>query len=400
MAVKRAEFFHPDSPLPFILYFLAYLSVLVRVLLRSPEEGPVHEIVYGLLAAFLALSVLQPALSQRWPWWIHIHLVLLSAITCALLLTTPRIDYYALLFIGLSVVAAQTLPLGTDVKWLAGICVILTAALIAAYSPRMAASFAPIYVVGSLLVGLYGRASRTSEAARKRSEELLESLEEANRRLRAYAEQAEETAGAQERARLARDLHDAATQTVFSINLTARAAKIAVSQDPTRVPGMLDRLQELAGDALSEMRLLIEELRPRSVAEAGLVRALERHAALRERRDGMQIRLTVQGDERGETPVKDALFRCAREALSNVLKHAGVGEAEVTLAFSPREARLCVRDAGRGFDPDADRRPECFGLQSLRERVEALGGTVCIHSAPAEGTEIEARLPLDPGGEQ
>src|SRR5271157_3754152 len=135
MAVKRAEFFHPDSPLPFILYFLSYLSVLIRVLLRSPEEGSVHEIVYGLLAAFLALSVLQPAISRRWPRWIHIHLALLSALTCTLLLTTPRIDYYALLFVGLSIVSAQNLPLGTDVRWMIVTCVVLTAALVAAYGP-------------------------------------------------------------------------------------------------------------------------------------------------------------------------------------------------------------------------------------------------------------------------
>jgi signal transduction histidine kinase len=398
VATKRASFFHPESPLPFILYFLSYLSVLIRVLLRSPEEGAVHEIVYGLLAVFLALSILQPAISRRWPAWIHVHLVLLCAVICTLLLTTPRLDYYALLFIGLSIVAAQNLPLGTDVRWLAAICVVLTAGLIAAFGLRAAAPFATVYIAGSLLVGLYGRASRTSEAARRKSEELLERLEEANRRLRAYAEQAEEAAAAQERARLARELHDAATQTVFSMNLTAQAAKMAMGQDPARVPGMLDRLQELARDALSEMRLLIDELRPQSVAEAGLVRALERHAALRERRDGMQVRLSVEGEERGDPAVKDALFRSAREALSNVFKHAGVGEAEVTLVFSPREAALRVRDAGRGFDPEADRRPESFGLQSLRERVEALGGAVCIRSAPTEGTEIEVRLPLDPGG--
>jgi signal transduction histidine kinase len=70
----------------------------------------------------------------------------------------------------------------------------------------------------------------------------------------------------------------------------------------------------------------------------------------------------------------------------------------VTLVFSTREAALRVRDGGRGFNPEGDRRPESFGLQSLRERVEALGGTVCIRPAPAEGTELEVRLPLDPGG--
>jgi signal transduction histidine kinase len=398
VATKRAAFFHPESPLPFILYFLAYLSVLIRVLLRTPEEGAVHEIVYGLLAVFLALSILLPAISRRWAWWIHVHLVLASALICTLLLTEPRLDYYALLFISLSIVAVQYLPRGADVKWLAAICVMLTAGLIAAFGPRAAAPFATVYIAGSLIIGLYGRASRTAEAARKKSEELLERLEEANRRLRAYAEQAEEAAAAQERARLARELHDAATQTVFSMNLTAQAAKMAIGQDPARVPGMLDRLQELARDALSEMRLLIDELRPQSVAEAGLVRALERHAALRERRDGLRVRLTVEGDEPGDPAVKDALFRSAREALSNVFKHAGVGEAEVTLAFSPREAALRVRDSGRGFDPEADRQPESYGLQSIRERVEALGGTVCVRSAPAEGTEVEIRLPLDPGG--
>jgi signal transduction histidine kinase len=384
--------------LPFILYFLSYLSVLIRVLLRSPEEGTVHAMVYGLLAVFLTMSILQPAISRRWPAWIHLHLVLLSVVTCILLLTTPRIDYYAILFIGLSIVAVQYLPLGVDVRWLAAICVVMTAGLIVAFGLRTAASYAPTYIAGSLIIGLYGRASRTAEAARKSSEELLERLEQANRRLRAYAEQAEEAAAAQERARLARELHDAATQTVFSMNLTAEAAKMALGQDPARVPGMLERLQELARDALAEMRMLIDELRPQSVAEAGLVRSLERHAALRERRDGMQVRLSVEGDEQGDPAVKDVLFRSAREALSNVYKHAGVGEAEVELTFGPREATLRVRDTGRGFNPEADRRPESFGLQALRERVEALGGAVCIRSAAAEGTEIEVRLPLKPGG--
>jgi len=116
VATKRAAFFHPESPLPFILYFLAYLSVLIRVLLRTPKEGTVHEIVYGLLALFLALSIVQPAISRRWPAWIHIHLALLSAVICTLLLTEPRLDYYALLFISLSIVAVQYLPLGADVK--------------------------------------------------------------------------------------------------------------------------------------------------------------------------------------------------------------------------------------------------------------------------------------------
>ena len=128
-----------------------------------------------------------------------------------------------------------------------------------------------------LLVGLYGRANRIALEARLRSEELLDQLQESNRRLKVYAERAEEIAAAQERTRLARELHDAVTQTVFSINLTAEAARLACDQTPDRVPGMLDRLQELGKEALGEMRSLVDELRPHAVADLGLIVVDEEH---------------------------------------------------------------------------------------------------------------------------
>jgi signal transduction histidine kinase len=387
-----------DSPLLFLLYFLAYLSVLIRMILTGPESGVMQPPAYGLMAGYLALSVAQPPLGRRWPLTIHILLAFQTLIVVALLLTKPTVDYYGILFIGLSIVAARDLPSRGGIVWLALFCVAVTLGLIAAYGAA-APSYFPVYIAGCLIIGLYGRASRNAEAARARSDVLLAELGQANRRLHAYAERAEEAAAAQERAHLARELHDAATQTVFSMNLTAEAARIALKDDPQKVPALIDRLQELARDALAEMRTLVRELQPGSVVEEGLVKSLERLAALRKKRDGLTVTLTVRGEEEGGTEAKEAVFRTAREALNNIAKHARVKECRLDLSFGSEEIALLVQDSGRGFDPAGVRRPESFGLLAMRDRLEAPGGRLVVRSAPGAGTEIEARVPLAREGE-
>ncbi|OHD73241.1 MAG: hypothetical protein A2177_16370 [Spirochaetes bacterium RBG_13_68_11] len=383
-----------ESPLLWGLYFLAYVSVLVRMLLRPPSEGTTSTLAYGLMAVFLALAVAQAVLRRRSSWWTRAFLVLQSGVVFALLQTKPDADYYAMLYIALSIVASHDLPGLESIAWLAVFCVLPSLGLLLAYGVEEGASYMPAYIAGCLIIGLYGRASRKAEEARERSDELAAELGEANRRLRSYAGQAEEAAAAQERAALARELHDAATQTVFSMNLTAEAVRMSLAEDPVRVPGLLDRLQELARDALAEMRTLVRELRPATVAEAGLVKSLERHATLRERRDGLRVSLSVDGEERGDADMKEALFRTAREALNNVVKHAGVNEARVALRFTDDEAAIEIRDMGRGFDPSAERGPESFGLLALRERLEELGGGLKVEAAPGKGVVLVARVPI------
>ena len=382
-----------DSPLPFALYVLAYLSVLVRMFLAPAPGDPVRPVAWALMAGFLALSVAQPPLSARWRVATHVFLSLQALLVVALLLTRPRFDFYALLFVGLSIVAGSDRSTRSATVWIAAICVACVLALAASFG-RDAAIYAPSYIAGCLIIGLYGRASRNAETARARSEQLRVELEAANRRLHAYAERAEEAAAAQERAHLARDLHDAATQTVFSMNLTAEAARIALRQSPEKAERLLERLQSLAGDALSEMRTLVRELRPSSVGDEGLVKSLQRLAALRERRDGLHVTLAVHGPEGGPVELKETVFRTAREALNNVAKHAGVAESRMELTFAPHEIALVVQDAGRGFDPAAAQSPDRYGLPAMRERVEAHGGSLSVRSSPGAGCRVEARLPL------
>jgi signal transduction histidine kinase len=384
-----------DPPLLFALYLLIYLTVLLRMVLRSPAEGTMGAPAYALMAVYLVLSVTQIPLSGRWSAWTHIYLALQCGIVTCLFLTEPTVDFYGILCVGLSIVATRDLHAPWDIAWLAIVCFAVTAGLILAFGAAAAVGYIPVYIAASLVLGLYGRTSRKAEAARARSEELRAELEAANRRLRAYAERAEEAAAATERTRLARDLHDAATQTVFSMNLTAEAARMALVDDPGRVPPLLERLQELCRDALGEMRSLVRELHPPTIAEEGLAAALQRHAAARERRDGMRVIVTVQGTERGSMEVREILYRAAVEALNNVAKHAGVPEARVEVCFAAASAGLTVTDTGKGFDVSAPRSPESFGLLAMGERADALGGSVRVHSTPGAGTRVEVSLPLD-----
>jgi len=378
----------------FWLYYLLFSAVVFRTFVYSLSAGSFAPAPYALMGGFLALSLLQPLIGREFPASPQVSLAAQTALVFALLLTRPLHDYYATLFIALSLPVARLLR-GRDFIWMGIFCATLVTGLLIGYGWPEGTLYVLSYVAGVLFIGMYGRANRKAETARARSEELARQLQEANRRLRIYADQAEEAATVHERARLARELHDAVTQTVFSMNLTAEAARIALDCDPGKTPALLDRLQELARDALGETRSMIDELRHRSVAEAGLVGSLERHLALRERRDGLRVAFTVDGQEQGGTPIKDALFRTTQEALNNVLRHSGRKEASVRLAFDTECASLLVRDEGRGFDVAAVRRRESFGLVTMRERAESLGGTFRLTSAPGVGTEIEVKVPID-----
>jgi signal transduction histidine kinase len=387
------------SPVNDVLYYLLFLSVAVRLTMSAVQQGFQPWAQTALLTAFLLASLMQPLVHHRRPALMQPLLALSALLATGLIFTRPAMDYYALLYIVISLAANRYLPLRTIAVWVAGLCVLLAAALFLVFGMAEGLTYVLTYVAGLLFIGLYGRANRKAEEARAKSEELLARLQESNRRLKVYAERAEEVAAAQERTQMARELHDAVTQTVFSINLTAEAARLAYDSTPQRVPAMLVRLQELGREALAEMRSLVEELRPRTVADLGLRRSLEKHLAMRRRRDRLKVAFAVTGEERGEAAVKEALFRTAQEALNNVLRHSGAGAAAIDLTFGKEEVVLRVSDRGRGFVPGEIPPGESFGLINMRERVEAVGGEFRLKTASGGGTEIEARVHYRRGGQ-
>ncbi len=150
--------------------------------------------------------------------------------------------------------------------------------------------------------------------------------------------QAAAIAANEERANLARELHDSVTQALFSMGLTARALELLLDRDPEAAREKLAELRDLQKDALAEMRTLIFELRPQGLETDGLAQALRNHAAAVQGRTGLAVAVEIEMDERLPLHVEEALYRVAQEALHNVVKHANAENARIALRRRPRAA--------------------------------------------------------------
>ena len=221
------------------------------------------------------------------------------------------------------------------------------------------------------------------------------SVREMSERLRLereIREQAAELAASRERAHLAQELHDSVTQALFSMTITAGAARMLLERNKPGVEAKLDELGAIARDALAEMRSLIFELRPGSVGEEGFVPALRKHVAAVQGRTGLVIRLDISPAlARLPLPTEDALYRIAQEAIHNVVKHARGHEVSLRIASSTTSVRMEISDDGVGFDPQ--KHTDGLGLAGMAARAERLGGSVTVESAPGRGTVVVAALP-------
>lgn len=210
-----------------------------------------------------------------------------------------------------------------------------------------------------------------------------------------------------ERKRLAGEIHDTLAQDFTSIVTNLEAAEAAFgSREPLEaVRGLehLDRARSIAREGLTEARRLVRALKPRLLEDTALPEALSRLARGWSEASGVAATCTTTGPVRPLPPeVESALFRAAQEALTNVAKHAGASRAAITLSYVGDQVVLDVLDDGRGFDPSAAANAGVagaanavggYGLAGMRERAEALGGTLTVESAPGEGTTLAVELP-------
>ena len=203
------------------------------------------------------------------------------------------------------------------------------------------------FISGYVFFAVFASLAAKEQFARARAEGLLQELEEANRKLQDYAQRAQALAVAEERNRLARDLHDSVTQSIFSMTLITEAAHILLDREPSQVGQHLDRLQELANAALEEMRSLISQMRPRDHAERALVPALRRHLATVSSRERLAVDLDVNGDEAAFVDPKGDVLRVVQEALNNVSKHAKTDRARVGLRMRNGAIIVTIEDSRR-----------------------------------------------------
>lgn len=199
----------------------------------------------------------------------------------------------------------------------------------------------------------------------------------------------------QERERLAREMHDAAMQSIYSITLFAEAGRrLASLGQIDRVQDYLQRLNETAQLALKELRLLLYELQPAVLEQVGLVGALRQRLESVERRTGMSARLEVDGDIALPTFVEDGLYRISQEALNNALKHASATEVRVHLGVYAGSLKLEICDNGIGFDANDPKIMSGEGMTTMRERVRLMHAELFIESAPQKGACVRVLMAI------
>jgi len=203
-----------------------------------------------------------------------------------------------------------------------------------------------------------------------------------------------ELAVLEERTRLARELHDSVTQSLYSLVLLAEGWRRMVNEgDTTQIEDYLGRIGEIAQQSLKEMRLLIHELHPPVLEREGLVGALRQRIDAVEERVGIEARVLMEELIELPAAVEQGLYRIAQEALNNALKHADSTTVTVRIRPEDEQIMLEVTDNGRGFDPQAVKHGGGIGLGSMRERARQMGGVLTILSAPDTGTTVRATVP-------
>lgn len=224
-------------------------------------------------------------------------------------------------------------------------------------------------------------------------------LGQLSRRLNQMAEQLQnlletrqELAALEERHRLARDLHDAVKQQIFAVSMQVGAAQAVLPDDPAAAIAQLDEAATLTRQAQQELSDLIRQLRPAALHDQGLMAALRQLAADWSRQNQILVEVQAHGERPLPLGAEQVLFRVAQEALANVARHSRAGRVALKLSFTETAVTLTIHDDGQGFDPASARRG--LGLDSMRERVEGIGGQFTIASRPGAGTSLTATAPI------
>ena len=201
-------------------------------------------------------------------------------------------------------------------------------------------------------------------------------------------EQAEQAAITAERHRLARELHDAVTQTLFSANLIADVLPQIWKRNPEEVFQNLEELRQLTRGALAEMRTMLLEMRPESLERADIKSLLTQLADAFVGRVRVPLNLEIKGDCELTHEVKLVFYRVAQEALNNIAKHSGARQVDLDLECQPGQLKLCIKDDGLGFEPDSLPQGH-MGIAIMRERANAIGASLNIESQISQGTSVE-----------
>lgn len=241
--------------------FIMLGMVAIRSVLFYRDE-PTLPAVMLLLAVFGLLYTLERALAARSGHYYHLYFSLQTAVLLALSSQSPFLDAIQVLYIPLSLQALRALSLRPAIVWMTLFALCLNAALVRGLGWLEGLALTLLIMAAAVFILSYDRLRDRVQGEEAESRRLLAERQEAHRQLREYAGRTEELAAARERNRLALELHDSVSQSIFAITLTSQAARLLLERDPTRAPEQLDRLQAMTAATLGQLRSLIAQLRP------------------------------------------------------------------------------------------------------------------------------------------
>ncbi|MCA9899540.1 MAG: sensor histidine kinase [Anaerolineales bacterium] len=375
--------------------YLTWLGILVAALpaLNGTPNRTLVLVLFGLFFAGLSVYVF---LEER-PYLVHVYLLFQTAIAVAISMQVPEraaSGISTFLFI-LSAQAMLFLPLIPGLVWILFFIGVTWLAGFFAFDVLHANDFVAI-LGGYLFFGTFGAGLRQANEARQRSQQLLTELQEAHEQLKAYTSQAQQLAVAEERNRLAREMHDALGHRLTVAVVQLEGAQRLIPSNPERSASMIEAMRAQLKQALTELRQTVSALRsPENSAglNGSLATAVTHLAQTFQEATGLPVQLHLP-----ETlPLlpeahRIALYRAAQESLTNVQRHANAQQAWLELSANDTQVTLTVTDDGQGFQSEgADGR---FGLIGLRERAKQLGGALTLGAAEQGGARLCMQLPI------
>jgi signal transduction histidine kinase len=378
--MNASSIIRPRSSRLFDITIYVTLAILVTVSLIVFSDTLVRVLIvvlcsiFGLVNRFGYYTISTPRHAAT--YFTFQTLVLTSLIALA-----QASDIFGLLFFTLGIQAVLIFPSRISIVWVVFFYMIESGAAIVYRGPDAIVNVlfnAAVFV----LTFVFAKSLRETEIARDQNQQLLEELRAAQR-------QVQDLAVAEERNRLARELHDSVKQQVFATIMQLGAARVLLERDPNAARVHLLEAEQLAQQSGAELSLLIHELRPVALGDKGLVAALQAYAADWSRQSKIGADVRARGTCALAPAAEHALVRVTQEALANVARHSQASVVTLDLELATDAATLTIADNGCGFDLGAASRG--VGLDSMRERLEALGGRLRVESNPGSGTTIVAR---------
>lgn len=378
-----------------LLNLAAYLTVLTlvvttwEIIIASPQTG----VLLGLLAAFAALLAFYPLTENRLLWF-HVYLAAQTTVLALIVLLEPDMDMVAILFFVLSAQTMLFLPLRLALVWI--ILFFVVTYTVKVWVCDCQALDVLTYLGGYTFFGAFGGALRSANEARQKSDHLLAELQEAHEQLQHFTKQAQHLAAAEERNRLAREMHDSLGHSLTVAVVQLEGAQRLIPTHPERAGQMIGTMREQLKEALAELRRTVAALRTPTETETiptdltnALVQMVKNFAVA----TGLSVDLQVEGGPADlTTEQRLALYRTAQEGLTNIQRHAAAHKVRLSLTSTDTTVSLSIQDDGQGLPatlPDGR-----FGLQGLRERAEQLGGSLTLSTHDTGGTLVLLELPL------